>query len=169
MQRMLMVFVWLTGVSAFAGALDQVTFKVSGTCAEAESIWFHQLYDFAPVHLGQDAAGRRLKASMNLQLFPDHRYWLEYTESTVGEVVYSKTIEGAWSGDGATLQLPGVAKGSVVSLSDGENSVYGAVFIFEKPFHDSRFAKQSVTMSYGFGTNGPKGISIDQYCRQNAI
>lgn len=179
MQRMLLVFVWLAGVSASAGVMDRVTFKVSGTCAEAHDLWFHQLYDFAPIPLGQDAAGRPLKASVSLQLFPNHRYWLEYTESataqalsatqSLDEVVYSKTVEGAWSADGATLQLPGVAEGSLISIGDGENSVDGVAFVFKKSFHNPLFNKQPVTTSYGFGNNGPKGISIHRYCRPKSI
>ena len=149
-------------------------FKVSGDCSNIDTVSFHGLYSFDNIDLGQDSKGRPEYADVHLQLFQDHTYWLQYTETaikgenswggSVGETLFDTKKEGTWSVSGDQIVMSDLATGIPLQVTEDGKPSDAIEFSFSKALNDPRLLGKSFSAEKSVGNTGPRGISINQYC-----
>lgn len=162
-----------------ANYYDQFLFAVQGDCKVISSVWFHHAHSWEAAKIGNDAQGRPVEAWLSIQLFKDGTYWAEYGEHALKEVrpdgisyepLFSKKgLTGSWRVNGTQIEVSGLGKGvpSKYISADSGKQYDSFKFTLTTKLNDPR-AVNSVMNITKSGTNvGPRGISINQFCRVN--
>lgn len=155
---------------------DQFLYQITGDCKKIDTVWFYSTSSWDDAQLGMDSKNRPLFAGVSIQLFRDGTYWAEYYEKAIievlpnitrFEVLFEKVLTGTWRMNSDQIEVAGIGIGKPVKMVSPFGMVDGIKFQFTSVFNDKR-AMNAVTNVGRVGTNnGPRGISINQYCGVN--
>ena len=169
-------FLSLASTAQATDYYDPFLFEVRGRCQSA-NIHFMAAYSFEPAPLGLDFQDRPVHAALHLQLLAEGAYWAEYSESALlpveegrpkrYEVVFRKAIEGHWHTAANRLELDGLGYGTPGVYRDPYSPVTKSSIRFTHTtvFNDSRILSSTMNLSRSVTNVGPRGISINEYCR----
>lgn len=165
----------LPSLPAQASYYDSFTFRPEGSCRDPRNLWFRQSGSWFRAELGRDAQGRRKVADITLQLFPNHGYWLDYSEvvitrylphgGTEGIEVFRGRRAGTWALNGNRLVLPGLLVGTPARIADHGGTANGFAASFLAPIRDPRLKNARVIFGEMRTKVGPRGITVREFCR----
>lgn len=185
MKKMNLLFVGLFAALSLsytaeaATPFDPFIFHVSGSCQKPQTLWFHQSAPWFRADLGREPNGLLKYANIDLQLFPNHTYWLRYNEvvitrflpngGTEGFQVFATTKQGKWAMTGAAkLEIPGLLSATPMTINDHGGTAPGMAVRFAKALNDPRLLNFRYAFGAVYSKFGPRGASVAQYCHKPA-
>lgn len=165
------------GVNVTGTYFDKFIYQTDGDCKQIDTVWFHSTATFEPATLGNDLKGRTAIAKVAIQLFQDGTYYAQYQELAIKQTdstgtsydnIFEKTFSGNWSATADQIDVQGLGVGTPSKSTLPSGNVVDAInFKVTSLVNDPRAVNNAMNIVKSTTNNGPRGISINQFCGVN--